>query len=102
MQFRPPLPPQVRDGAQPNGLREVTVTDRYVPLVTAAYGMWVARPARNDDASHWGDGSQLGQRVRPVLGSQPIVGKPLQTARQPFGDVRSTWCGKAAGDLFVQ
>jgi hypothetical protein len=32
--------------AQPNGLLRVTVTDRSVPLVTAAYGMWVARPVR--------------------------------------------------------
>jgi hypothetical protein len=32
--------------AQPTGLREVTVTDRYIPLVTAAYGTRVARPAK--------------------------------------------------------
>jgi hypothetical protein len=33
-------------GAQPNGLLRVTMTDRYVPLVTAACGTWVARPMR--------------------------------------------------------
>jgi hypothetical protein len=38
------------------GPLRVTMTDRYVPLVTAGYGTWVARPARNDDASHRGDG----------------------------------------------
>ena len=27
----------------------VTVTIRYVPLVTAAYGTWVARPGVDDD-----------------------------------------------------
>jgi hypothetical protein len=46
MQFRTPPPPQVRTGAQPNGLLRVTVVDRRIPLVTAAYGTWVARPVR--------------------------------------------------------
>jgi hypothetical protein len=32
----------------------------------------------------WRDGSQLAQRVRPVLGDFCVVGKPLQTARQFF------------------
>jgi hypothetical protein len=32
----------------------------------------------------WRDGSQLTQRVRPVLGDHCVVGKPLQTARQFF------------------
>jgi hypothetical protein len=42
------LLPHPRSGmrAQPTGLREVTVTDRYIPLVTAAYGTRVARPAK--------------------------------------------------------
>jgi hypothetical protein len=42
------LLPHPRSGmcAQPTGLLELTVTDRYIPLVTAAYGTWVARPAR--------------------------------------------------------
>jgi hypothetical protein len=42
-----PLPhPRSEPGGQPNGLRGVTVTDRCIPLVTAAYGTRVARPAR--------------------------------------------------------
>jgi hypothetical protein len=32
--------------AQPTGLLELTVTIRWIPLVTAAYGTRVARPAR--------------------------------------------------------
>jgi hypothetical protein len=42
------LLPQHRSGAcaQPTGLREVTVIDRSIPLVPAAYGTRVARPVR--------------------------------------------------------
>jgi hypothetical protein len=42
------LLPHPRSGlcAQPTGLREVTVSVRWIPLVTAAYGTQVARPAR--------------------------------------------------------
>ena len=35
---------------QPTGLVEVTVVVRWIPLVTAAYGMRVARPGENDEA----------------------------------------------------
>jgi hypothetical protein len=38
--------PRSGTGAQPDDLLRVTVTIRYVPLVTAAYGTWVARSAR--------------------------------------------------------
>jgi hypothetical protein len=42
-----PLPqPRSETGNQPNRLRGVTVTDRYVPLVPAAYGTRVARLGR--------------------------------------------------------
>src|SRR5829696_3275351 len=61
--------------AQPSGLRGVTVTDRYVPLVTAAYGTRVARPARTTALPLGGDGSQLGQRARLVLGHHRLVGR---------------------------
>jgi hypothetical protein len=40
--------------AQPTGLLELTVIDRYIPLVTAAYGTRVARPAATGPSS--GDG----------------------------------------------
>jgi hypothetical protein len=45
--------------AQPTGLREVTVIVRWIPLVTAAYGMRVARPARTTLARIWGRGFSL-------------------------------------------
>jgi hypothetical protein len=58
-----------RSGAYtlPSGTLEVTVTDRWIPLVTAAYpyGTRVARPARTTSLAYGGDGSQLGPRVRP-------------------------------------
>jgi hypothetical protein len=40
-------------------LLRVTVVDRYVPLVTAAYGTRVARPARTTRLAPEGNGSQL-------------------------------------------
>jgi hypothetical protein len=46
MQFRPSPPPRSETGTQPNGLLQVTVIVRWIPLVTAAYGTRVARPAR--------------------------------------------------------
>jgi hypothetical protein len=64
------LLPHPRSGmcAQPIGLLELTVTDRYIPLVTAACGTRVARPARTTTLAPDGDGSQLGRRVTPVCG----------------------------------
>jgi hypothetical protein len=53
--------------AQRNGLPEVTVPYRCILLLTAPYGMRVARPARTAMLAPGGDGSQLGRRVRPVL-----------------------------------
>ena len=38
--------PRLRTCAQSNGHLEVTMTVRWIPLVTAPYGMRVARPAR--------------------------------------------------------
>ena len=38
--------PRSGTGAHTNGLLRVTVSVRYIPLVTAAYGTRVARPAR--------------------------------------------------------
>jgi hypothetical protein len=40
-----------------NGCLGVTVTDRWVPLVTAACGTRVARPARTTMLGRGGDGS---------------------------------------------
>jgi hypothetical protein len=51
------LLPHPRSGmcAQPTGLLEVTVVVRWIPLETAAYGRWVARPARTTMLAPDGD-----------------------------------------------
>jgi hypothetical protein len=54
-------------GTLPNGLLEVTVSIRWTPLVTAAYGTWVARPARTTMLAPGGDDFRLGRRVRTAL-----------------------------------
>ena len=60
----------------------VTVTLRYVPLVTAAYGTQVAHgAARTTVLAPGGDGSQVDRRVRPVLGDPPPRGQDAQRAR---------------------
>jgi hypothetical protein len=61
------------------------VTDRCIPLVTAAYGTWVARPARTTTFAPGGDGSQLDARVRSVLGGHRVVG------RSPKGSRAAGW-----------
>jgi len=48
--------PRSGAGAQPTGLRELTVVVRWIPLVTAAYGTRVARPARTTTLPPGGDG----------------------------------------------
>jgi hypothetical protein len=61
------------------GLVVVTVVDHYIPLVTAAYGTWVARKARTTMVGRGYDGSHLNQRVTPVLGD------PLPRGQEPGG-----------------
>ena len=60
---------------QSNGVPEVTVAVRWIPLVPAAYGTRVARPARTLTLRPGGDGSQLNRRVRSVLGDHRLVAK---------------------------
>jgi hypothetical protein len=67
--------PRSGTGAQPNALLGVTVAVRWIPLVTAAYGTRVARPARTTRLTSGGAGSQLGPRVRPVAGDHRLVGR---------------------------
>jgi hypothetical protein len=67
--------PRPATGGQPTGLLEVTVTVRCIPLVTAAYGTWVARPVRMTTLPPDGDGSQLVLWVRPVLGDHRLAAK---------------------------
>jgi hypothetical protein len=62
MQFRAATASQVRSRQFNDPLR-VTVTVRWIPLVTAAYGTRVARPAkRTTPPAPCGDGSQLDRR----------------------------------------
>ena len=82
MQFRPPRPPQVRPGAQSTALLEVTVTVRWIPPVSAAYGTWVARPAITTRFAPGGDGSPARPEGEPVLGDHCLVGKPPKAAWQ--------------------
>jgi hypothetical protein len=87
MQFRAPPPPQVRDRRP---AQRPDSSDRDCPLVTAAYGTRVARPASRTRPPPGGDGSQIGQRVRPVLGEPPLVGKsPEGLAAAGWGDSNS-------------
>jgi hypothetical protein len=90
------LLPHPRSGmcAQPTGLLELTVTDRYIPLVTAACGTRVARPARTTTLSPDGDGSQLGRRVRPICGNRLASLASREAARQ-----RISWSRTTAGGV---
>jgi hypothetical protein len=45
--------PRSGTGAQPDGPLEVTVSVRWIPLVTAAYGTRVARPVRTTVPRTW-------------------------------------------------
>ena len=67
--------PRSETRAQPVGLLEVTVVVRWIPLVPAACGTRVARPARTTMLAPGGDGSQLDGRVRPVHGDPPARGQ---------------------------
>jgi hypothetical protein len=75
--------PRSEPRAQLNDPLRVTVTVRWLPLVTAAYGTWVARPARTTTFARGGDGSRPNRWGRPVLTRHCFVGKPSKTARQP-------------------
>jgi hypothetical protein len=80
MQSRPPPPPQVRDGHPANGLLEVTVTDRYVPLVTAAYGTRVARPTSRRGCRLATTAPTLRVGWGPSRVTMGLVGKPRSGA----------------------
>ena len=54
--------PRSGTGGQPTGFFQVTVADRYIPLVTAAYGTRMARPATTTIVRTWRRRVQLGQK----------------------------------------
>jgi hypothetical protein len=81
--FRSMPHPRSEAGTEPNGLPGVTVTDRWIPLVTAAYGTRVARPARTTTMLRpGGDDSQLDRRVRPSSSYHCVAGKSPKGSRQ--------------------
>jgi hypothetical protein len=59
--------PRSGTDAQPNGSLRLTVTVRWIPLVSAAYGTRVARPARSTMLRTWRRRLAAHWRVRPVL-----------------------------------
>ena len=83
-----------RTGAQPNGLLRVTVVVRWIPLVTAAYGTWVARPVRKRRRSHLAVTAPAHSWVRPVLGDHRLVGKSPEGSRQPGGRLELPYRGR--------
>ena len=83
------LLPHPRSGpcAQPDRLLEVTVTDRWIPLVTAAYGTWVARLARTMRLDLAATASGPDRRVRPASVTRRRVAKgPEGLAPAGWGD----------------
>jgi hypothetical protein len=74
--------------AQCNRPLGVTVTVRWIPLVTAACGTWVARPARTTMAPLGGDGSQVDRKGEAPPRWSRFVGKSPEDSRQPGGKTR--------------
>jgi hypothetical protein len=74
--------PRSETGARAYQPFELTVTIRWIPLVTGAYGTRVARPARTTTLAPHGDGSQLGRMVRPVCGDSVPRWQAVKRARQ--------------------
>jgi hypothetical protein len=68
-------------GGPLSGHLQVAMTDRWIPLVTAACGTQVARPGKTM-LGPGGAGSQADRRVRSILGNHSIVGKGPKGSRQ--------------------
>src|SRR5215211_5936399 len=82
MQFRPPPPPQVRDGRL---AQWPPWSDRGCPLDTARDRcLWHAggTAGENDDASPWWRWLQLGQRGRPAPGDHRLAAMSPKGPRQ--------------------
>jgi hypothetical protein len=67
---------------QHQGPLQLTVSVRYIPLVTAAYGTWVARPTRTTTLAAGRQRLQLAWRVRPVPDHRRLVGESPEGSRQ--------------------
>src|SRR5215218_3102120 len=75
------LRPRSEADAEPDGPLQVTVSVRYIPLVTAAYGTWVARPAGTNASP----ACRLG--LPRFLGGSVIWRRQVKPGRQ-----RPCWC----------
>jgi hypothetical protein len=64
---------------------------RWIPLVPAAYGTRMARPATTIMFTPDGHSSQLIRRVRLVPGDRCIVGKSPKGSRQPWVGRLELW-----------
>ena len=78
MQFRPPRPPQVSGVRLPNRRLRVTVSVRWIPLVTAAYGTG-GTPARTTISRLTVRGPPLPHREGCPGAPRPLFGKEKNT-----------------------
>jgi hypothetical protein len=83
--------PRSEPGVQPIELLEVTVVDRCIPPVTAAYGTSVARPVRMTTPHLAATAPSLASGVRSALGDHRLVGKSPEGSRQ-FGHQALNLC----------
>jgi hypothetical protein len=89
MQWRPaPLPLVRADGPLNDHLR-VTVADRRVSLLTAAYGTRLAGPAITTMLRTWRRRLAARREGDAVLGDHRFVDKSPQGSRQPGGETRT-------------
>ena len=97
----PQLHPRSETHALPNGLLGVTVIVRWIPLMTAAYGTRVARPARTTRLPPSGDGPPLFQTVRPDRGDPSPRGQESEglaaVARRNLNCTRGVLAGALLG-----
>jgi hypothetical protein len=89
-------------GARCNGPVQMTVTARWIPLVTAAYGTWVAWPATTTWLPPDSDGLPARQEGQPGPRWRFLVGKPRRwrgSSVDPLGSHRrpARWCPLSSG-----
>jgi hypothetical protein len=73
----------------PSRLLEVTVTIRCIPLETAAYGTWVARPPRTTALPQLAAMAPVRPEGEAVLGAAPRGQEPRGLATAGWGDSNS-------------
>jgi len=84
--FGPLHSPRSRAGAQFNDPLRVTVTVRWIPPVPAAYGTWVARPARTTTCAPGGTAPNSTEgEVHPPRPTASLA-RARRGSRQPGGE----------------